>query len=97
VELGYQPQVPPVTLYHGTAAKNKEAIFAKGLHKGSRHHVHLSTDRATAMAVGQRHGKPIVLQVAASRMHQDGFVFYQSENGVWLTDAVPPDYLELVP
>jgi len=26
-------------------------------------------------------------------MFRDGHTFYQSENGVWLTDAVPPEYI----
>jgi putative RNA 2'-phosphotransferase len=27
-------------------------------------------------------------------MAGDGLLFYRSENGVWLTDAVPPQYLK---
>lgn len=29
----------------------------------------------------------------AGRMHRDKHKFFVSANGVWLTDAVPPDYL----
>nr|WP_200883109.1 RNA 2'-phosphotransferase [Massilia sp. BSC265] len=47
----------------------------------------------TAIAVGRRHGQPLVLAVDAGAMHAAGFRFYRSENGVWLTDAVPPRYL----
>ena len=59
----------------------------------ARHHVHLSPDIATARAVGSRRGRPVILRVAAGRMHADGHVFYLSANGVWLTDEVPPQYL----
>jgi putative RNA 2'-phosphotransferase len=59
-----------------------------------RHHVHLSADPETATRVGARHGKPVVLEVAAARMAADGHRFYVSDNGVWLTDAVPPHYLK---
>ena len=61
--------------------------------RGSRHHVHLSADEETAIKVGQRRGRPVVLEVRVGAMHRDGFVFYVSENGVWLTDKVPPEYI----
>jgi putative RNA 2'-phosphotransferase len=43
--------------------------------------------------VGRRYGSPVVLMVDAGRMHVQGHVFHQAENGVWLTDAVPPLFL----
>ncbi|MED5525088.1 MAG: RNA 2'-phosphotransferase [Pseudomonadota bacterium] len=70
------------------------SIQDSGLIPGSRQHVHLSAAVTTAVEVGARHGKPAVLKVRASDMHKDGYEFYQSENGVWLTRAVPPPYLE---
>lgn len=93
VELGYAPATPPDRLYHGTAAANLESIRAQGLRRGSRHHVHLSADVATARRVGARHGTPVVLVVDAARMDADGHAFFQAANGVWLTEHVPPAYL----
>ena len=93
VELGYQPATPPALLYHGTAERFLVSIRQQGLVKGQRHHVHLSADEATALKVGVRHGKPVVLQVQSGMMHRDGYLFFQSENGVWLTDHVPAAYL----
>jgi putative RNA 2'-phosphotransferase len=93
VELGYQPQKPPAILYHGTAETSIASIFKTGLEKRSRHHVHLSAEEATAINVGQRYGKPVVLKVHAEEMVQAGFQFYLSENGVWLTDHVPVNYI----
>lgn len=93
INLGYQPVEPPEVLFHGTASRFLDSIFATGLEKRARHHVHLSPDRDTAVNVGQRHGKPVVLQVLASEMHGAGFEFFKSENGVWLTDVVPVRYL----
>jgi putative RNA 2'-phosphotransferase len=95
VELGYTPQQPPELLYHGTAAHNRDVILAEGLKKGARHHVHLSAHTHTAIQVGGRHGRPLVFTVRSGAMHNDGFAFYESENGVWLTDGVPPKYLGL--
>jgi putative RNA 2'-phosphotransferase len=94
VALGYAPAVPPELLFHGTVATKLAAIRATGLRKMSRHHVHLSPDVATARAVASRRGPPVILRVAAGRMHADGHVFYLSANGVWLTDEVPARYLE---
>jgi putative RNA 2'-phosphotransferase len=96
VELGLTPKVPPALLFHGTAEKSLAAIMAEGLQPRARRHVHLSGDEATAVAVGKRHGKPVVLSVAAGTMHGDGTQFWQADNGVWLTDAVPPRYLTRV-
>lgn len=93
VNLGYTPQQPPEILYHGTAINNLESITKYGLEKRSRTHVHLSATTDTAINVGSRHGKPFVLEVLAAKMHNDGYHFFLSENGVWLTDSVPPEYL----
>jgi putative RNA 2'-phosphotransferase len=93
VELGYAPTAPPGILYHGTAERFLTSIKQQGLIKGKRRHVHLSADLDTAMKVGRRHGKPVVLRIEAGRMSQDGFIFYLSTNGVWLTDRVPVQYL----
>lgn len=93
VALGLEPTAPPETLYHGTATRFLDAIRAEGLKPGSRQQVHLSADAATAAAVGSRHGKPAVLRVAAGAMHAQGYAFFRADNGVWLTDQVPPHFL----
>jgi len=94
VDLELTPQAPPARLYHGTNTAALASIRATGLHRGRRHHVHLSTDTGTAHRVGARRGGPVViLTVDAAAMTNDGHVFYRSANGVWLTDTVPPQYL----
>lgn len=95
VELGYTLQTPPPLLYHGTGKKYLSSIMASGLEKRKRHHVHLSTDVATALQVGRRHGEAIVLHINAARMQADGFRFFLSENKVWLTERVPVTYITL--
>ncbi len=97
VELGLRPVEPPEVLFHGTAESNVESIRREGLRPGRRTHVHLSGDEATAVAVGRRHGRPVVLRIPAGRMHREGHAFYRSDNGVWLTDAVPPDQIGFPP
>lgn len=94
VELGYEPATPPEVLFHGSVARNMAAIRTDGLRKMSRHHVHLSPDEATARSVGGRRGEPVILRVAAGRMHREGHIFFRSANGVWLTEHVPPEYIE---
>jgi putative RNA 2'-phosphotransferase len=93
VELDYPPVEPPEFLYHGTVEKYLEIIAKDGLQKMSRHHVHLSRDLETAIQVGNRRGKAIILQVKAKAMHDAGHQFYCTPNGVWLTDFVPAAYL----
>lgn len=95
VDLGLPPAEPPAYLYHGTVARALDAIRAEGLRPMDRHHVHLSPDRETATRVGARRGRPVVLSVDAGAMHGAGHVFHVSANGVWLTDAVPPEFLRM--
>ena len=85
---------PPEILYHGTGEKYAESIDAQGLLPGNRLYVHLSGDTETAQKVGIRHGKPIIYRVLSGQMARDGFVFYRSVNGVWLTKNVPAVYLK---
>lgn len=94
VDLGYVPAEPPPLLYHGTAERNVASIRRQGLTKGKRHHVHLSTDEATAHRVGSRHGRAVVLRVRAAAMAATGIEFFLSANGVWLTDSVPATYID---
>ena len=93
VDIGLPPATPLAMLYHGTASRFIEAIRVAGLLPGSRNHVHLSSSRETAVAVGGRHGKPVVLTVDAAAMQAQGHVFYVSANGVWLTQAVPAGFI----
>ena len=93
VDLGYTPSPPPDVLFHGTAQRFLPAILREGLTKQNRHHVHLSTDQQTMLAVAQRHGKPVLLRIDAAGMHVAGYAFFVTGNDVWLTDHVPPDAL----
>lgn len=95
VGLELEARQPPDVLFHGTATRFIDAIRAQGLRKGKRQHVHLSEQEATAVRVGQRHGQPIVLTVQAGAMWRAGHCFYQSRNGVWLTDSVPVAFLNI--
>ncbi len=93
IDLDLHPSLPPDILYHGTATRFVESILKEGLTKQQRQHVHLSDKLATATAVGARHGKPTILIVGAKQMQEDGFLFYKSENNVWLTDNVEVKYI----
>ncbi|NJM75537.1 MAG: RNA 2'-phosphotransferase [Acaryochloridaceae cyanobacterium RU_4_10] len=97
VDLQLEPQVPPDILYHGTGEKSVPAILQSGLLKMSRHHVHLSADIETAQKVGMRHGRLVLFTVNAAAMNQAEIPFYCSDNGVWLVDEVPIQYLTQIP
>lgn len=94
IDLELSPVQPPTVLYHGTATRFLAAIRESGLLKQSRQHVHLSPDEETAVRVGERHGRPAVLIVRAGEMGSIGHLFYYSKNGVWLTDHVPPNFID---
>lgn len=96
VDLGLEALIPPEKLFHGTATRFLESIFKEGLQPQRRQHVHLSNDMETAIAVGKRHGVPVVLEIASGLMHEAEFEFFRSANGVWLTDRVPPEYLKIL-
>ena len=96
VELGLTPETPPEVLYHGTVDRFLSSIMDQGLDKRSRQYVHLSPDVETATRVGSRRGQPVILKIAAANMHSDGFRFFCSANGVWLTERVPPQYISRV-
>ena len=94
IDLGFEPTTPPPTLFHGTATRFLDSIKATGLEKRSRQHVHLSADKDTASQVGKRHGKLVILVIQSGKMQEQGFDFYISKNGVWLTDHIPAEFID---
>ena len=84
---------PPDVLYHGSATRFAPSIEEMGIISQNRNFVHLSLDPKSAKAIGTRHGTPCVYTIDAGKMARDGYIFYLSRNGIWLTDAVPPEYL----
>lgn len=94
VDVELEQAIPPDTLYHGTGEKFVQSIDEQGLVPKSRLYVHLSKDYNTAVNVGSRHGKPVVYRVDTKKMASDGYEFFLSVNGVWLTKEVPASYLE---
>ena len=94
VDVGLKEVIPPKVLYHGTAERNLDSILMNGIKKMNRLYVHLTDNLETAKKVGKRHGKPIVLAINTKKMIKDGYRFYLSDNGVWLTDFIPKGYIE---
>lgn len=96
VDLELEPQQPPDLLYHGTARHNLDSILEQGLHPAGRNLVHLSANRKVARAVGSRHGKPHILEIRARQMYESGHSFYRSDSepGIWLTEKVPPGFID---
>lgn len=92
VDVELEEAVPPEMLWHGTGHKYVKNIDVEGLIPKSRLYVHLSEDYKTAIEVGKRHGTPAIYCVDALKMHSDGYKFYKSKNGVWLTKHVPAEY-----
>ena len=95
VDVELEEHEPPEILYHGTGERFTKSINAEGLNSGTRLYVHLSPDYDSAVKVGRRHGKPAVYTVKSGEMFRDGYNFFRSVNGVWMTKEVPVKYLEL--
>lgn len=93
VDVELEEREPPARLWHGTGLKYTASIDRQGLIPGERLYVHLSADMKTALTTGARHDRPEVYIVKAREMYRDGFRFFLSANGVWLTKRVPVDYL----
>jgi putative RNA 2'-phosphotransferase len=92
VELNMESPKPPEYLYHGTATRFLESILRDGLKPMNRQWVHISPDFETAVMVGKRHGKPVVLEIRARQFVADGHELFRSANGVWQAKAVHPEY-----
>lgn len=93
VDLGLEPLMPPEFLFHGTAKHSLDSIERQGIVPKKRNYVHLSPDKHTAVRVGKRHGKAIVLIIQAGRMYEHGFQFFRSVKGIWLTEKIPSEYI----
>jgi putative RNA 2'-phosphotransferase len=94
VDVELEELEPPEYLWHGTGEKYSESIEQNGLIAKTRLYVHLSKDMDTAVKVGTRHGRPIVYRVCSGQMYRDGYRFFRSVNGIWLTKYVPTVYLQ---
>lgn len=93
VDVELKEVIPPRYLYHGTATRFMNNIEKCGLISNGRLYVHLSDNKDTAVNVGKRHGKPVVLSVNTEEMIREGYKFYISDNGVYLTKEVPYKYI----
>ncbi len=97
VDVELEEKIPPKFLYHGTIERNANSIAAQGILKGTRLYVHLSADIETAKKVAaRRKGNSLIYKISAQIMHEDGYKFFQSKNGVWLTEIVPPKYFSRI-
>lgn len=96
VDVSLVEAQPPDILYHGTSTRFLESILQNGIEKKTRLYVHLSQTRGVAETVGKRHGEPVVLEIDAKTMYEDGIKFYQSKNKVWLVAGVPTKYIKKI-
>jgi len=101
VDVDLNETQPPQTLYHGTSSKVIDVIMQEGMKPMSRQHVHLSIDEDTAINVGDRHTKSasastVLVSIDSNQMYNDGYKFYLSENGVWLTTIIPSKYISII-
>ena len=93
VELGYQANKPPKTLFHGATNDSVCIIKQEGLKPMDRQYVHLSVGKEEAKRVAERKSSNIVvLEIQARKAHLAGVNFYLAEN-VWLCKAILPEFI----
>jgi RNA:NAD 2'-phosphotransferase (TPT1/KptA family) len=88
---------PPAELFHGTDLRAAVGILDRGLYRMSRQHVHMTTDREYALSV--KHGRwahVVLMSVRAREAFSCRAVpFYEASEHVWLSDYVPPEFIDL--
>ena len=95
IDLGYEEVEPPEFLYHGTATKYIDKIQEYGVLSRGRQFVHLTENKKQAVSTGARHGDPVVLKVHAKKLYNEmGAAFYKTQNGIWLTKYIEPEFFE---
>lgn len=91
------PSNPPEYLYHGTSQRFLAKILKAGLLPKERQYVHLSQNQETALEVGKRRDEtPILFEVSAGKAAESGILFYQEQDGIWLADSIPAEYLNVM-
>jgi putative RNA 2'-phosphotransferase len=96
VNLSLDAITPPDVLYHGSYLDVEEKIKVEGIKRMTRNYVQLSINIDEALIVGSRHGEPIVYWIDAKRMMEDGYHFYLSKNGIYMTRYIPVGYFHLI-
>jgi len=83
--------------YHGTGKDAYEIILREGLKKMGRKHVHLSKtykkDNKANNISGIRGNAQVILEVDLVRATKEGIKFWESANGVILTEQTIPPHL----
>jgi putative RNA 2'-phosphotransferase len=97
LKINFELVSPPDILFHVTSSTYINSIMKSGLDKRQRQYVHLSDSINTAKNVGNRHknGYCVILEIDSKQMLNDGYIFYISENKVYLTDNVPTKYIKI--
>jgi putative RNA 2'-phosphotransferase len=92
--VSYHPSVPPNILYHGTNSKAISDILRTGVQPMNRQYVHLSETTKFASLAGKRRGELVLVVVDAQRAHNAGVKFYPAGGEVWLSEAIPPQFIK---
>jgi len=96
IETPGTPVMPPEWLYHGAPPASLQDLRTSGLHPQARQFVHLSATRQDALTIARRHNPDaVVVTVLARRAAEAGVTFYQASPAIYLTRAVPPEFLRL--
>ncbi|WP_170117621.1 RNA 2'-phosphotransferase [Chitinophaga ginsengisoli] len=94
VNIDEQSQKPPDILYHGIRFKLKETVTQQGLLGTTGKLIPLYPNYYSAFIVENTNKKgPVVFEINAGEMYNDGYEFYLTDNNVWQTKTVPVKYM----
>ncbi len=77
---------PIADVFHGSYVKHLESIKANGLNRMSRKHIHFA--KSLDAASGKRSDCNLLVYVDMAKAMADGIDFYESANGVILTEGI---------
>jgi len=84
-------------LFHGTTPEAAKEILKKGLEPMKRRWVHLSPTEEIAREVGKRRTpSPVILVIDAAQARNNGAVFYQATNKVYVCKRVPARFIQML-
>nr|WP_250807672.1 RNA 2'-phosphotransferase [Neorhizobium tomejilense] len=94
VDTGGEAFYPSGPLYFGTTEQSRR-VLTEGLTLSKKLKVRLSYSyqEALGVAVARSGDNPLVIEVDAERLANDGWAFEMLSNGEVLTDPIGPDYL----
>ncbi|MGQ9920265.1 MAG: RNA 2'-phosphotransferase [Desulfobacca sp.] len=92
------PTWPPPLLYRAITAKSHEVVATRGLQPQEKRELVLAATPELALRLGRRRDpQPVLVTVQAQRAAKQGQEFFPYGEGLYLSGAIAPEFLQLPP